>query len=174
LDSIAEEKRLDVFQNEDEMKQSIKFEKAKYRFRLTLLKHWGMECLKTLRKIANSIYSKLDDWILLSIKAENEALNQICNMFRDHIEQEKKIKFELELDTFDVIVNMDVQNYIELPPQPLPAKEIIDHFKFNILQLKILLDELKTYEIVNNIIRTSTFLEIFIKKYVKFINFILH
>ena len=88
-------------------------------------------------------------------------------MLRDHIEQEKKIKYELELDTFDVIVNMDVQNYIELPPQPLPAKEIIDHNKFNILQLKILLDELKTYEINPNLIRTSTFLEIFIKKYVK-------
>ena len=127
--------------------------------------------LKNLRKIANSIYSKLDDWIILSIKAENEALNQLCNMLRDHIEQEKKIKYELELDTFDVIVNMDVQNYIELPPQPLPAKEIIDHNKFNIVQLKILLDELKTYEIANNIIRTSTFLEIFIKKYVRKIFF---
>jgi len=153
------------------MKQSIKNEKAKYRFRLILLKYWGSECLKSLRKIASSIYSKLDDWIVLSIKAENEALNQICNMFRDHIEQEKKIKFELELDTFDVIVNMDVQNYIELPPQPLPAKEIIDHSKFNILQLRILLDELKTYEINYNIIRTSTFLEIFIKKYVIYFEF---
>jgi hypothetical protein len=161
-----EEKKPEVYQYENEMKQSIKNEKAKYRFRLTLLKHWGIECLKNLRKISNSIYSKLDDWIVLSIKAENEALNQLCNMLRDHIEQEKKIKYELELDTFDVIVNMDVQNYIELPPQPLPAKEIIDHSKFNIVQLRILLDELKTYEINHNLIRTSTFLEIFIKKYV--------
>lgn len=166
VEPIIEEKKPEVYENENEMKQSIKFEKAKYRFRLTLLKHWGIECLKNLRKMANSIYSKLDDWIVLSIKAENEALNQICNMFRDHIEQEKKIKYELELDTFDVIVNMDVQNYIELPPQPLPAKEIIDHSKFNILQLRILLDELKTYEINPNTIRTSTFLDILIKKYV--------
>ena len=167
MENVVEEKKtVEFLQYDNDMKQSIKNEKAKYRFRLTLLKYWGIECLKNLRRIGNSIYSKLDDWIVLSIKAENEALNQLCNMLRDHIEQEKKIKYELELDTFDVIVNMDVQNYIELPPQPLPAKEIIDHNKFNIVQLKILLDELKTYEISNNIIRTSTFLEIFIKKYV--------
>jgi hypothetical protein len=122
--------------------------------------------LKNIRKIANSLYSKLDDWIILSIKAENEALNQLTNILKSQIEKEQKIKYELELDTFDVIINMDVQNYIELPPKPHPAKEIIDYNKFNIQQLKILLDELKIYETQNNTIRTSTFIDIFIKKYV--------
>lgn len=148
------------------MKQAVKNEKAKYRFRVTLLKYWGIECLKNIRKLANNIYNKLDDWIILAIKAENEALNQLTNILKSTIEKEQKIKYELELDTFDVIINMDVQNYIELPPKPLPAKEIIDHSKFNIVQLKILLDELKTYEVNSNLIRTSTFVDIFIKKYV--------
>ena len=46
-------------------------------------------------------------------------------MLKENIESEPKIKYELALDTFDVIVNMYVQNYIELPPKPLPAKEVI-------------------------------------------------
>ncbi len=68
-----------------------------------------------MRKLANNIYNKLDDWIILSIKAENEALNQLTDIIRETIEKEEKIQFELELDTFDTIINMDMQNYIELP-----------------------------------------------------------
>lgn len=111
---VAEEKK-EIYLYDEEMKQAIKNEKSKYRFRITLLKYWGMIYLKNIRKLANTIYDKLDDWIILSIKAENEALNQLTNIIRSHIEQEIKIKYELELDTFDVIVNMDIHNYIEQP-----------------------------------------------------------
>jgi len=68
-----------------------------------------------MRKLANNIYNKLDDWIILSIKAENEALNQLTDIIREGIEKEEKIKYELELDTFDTIINLDMQNYNELP-----------------------------------------------------------
>ena len=68
-----------------------------------------------MRRLANLIYEKLDDWIILSIKAENEALNKLTDIIRETIETEKKIKYELELDTFDTIINLDMQNYIELP-----------------------------------------------------------
>lgn len=149
------------------------------RYRITLLRFWGINCFSNMRKLANNIYNKLDDWIILSIKAENEALNQLTDIIRETIEKEQKIKYELELDTFDTIINLDMQNYIELPvfnklliiyyyqPKPLPEKEIIDHNKFNIKQLKLMLDELKTYEIQKNVIRTSTFIDIIIKKYVR-------
>ncbi len=111
---VSEEKK-EVFQYEEEMKNALKIEKSKYRFRVTLLKYWGIHCLINIRKLANSIYNKLDDWIILSIKAENDALNALVNLLKNAIEKEQKIKYELELDTFDVIINMDVQNYIELP-----------------------------------------------------------
>jgi hypothetical protein len=101
--------------NEEEMKIVIKNEKAKYRFRITMLKYWGIIYIKNFRKIANNIYNKLDDWIILSIKSENEALNQLNNILKIKIENEEKIKYELQLDTFDVIVNMDIQNFIVLP-----------------------------------------------------------
>jgi hypothetical protein len=109
------EEKKEVCHYEEDMKLSIKNEKAKYRFRITLLKYWAINCVKNMRKIANNIYNKLDDWVVLSNKAENEALNQLTNILKSTIEKEQKIKYELELDTFDVIVNFDVQNYIELP-----------------------------------------------------------
>lgn len=105
----------EIYQHEEEMKIAMKNEKAKYRYRIILIKFWGIQCLKNMRRTANTIYNKIEDWIILAIKAENEALNQLTNIIKSHIEKEKKIKYELELDTFDIIINMDVQNYIELP-----------------------------------------------------------
>ena len=164
----AEETQKDeVYPHSDELKQAMSNEKAKFKYKLTLLKYWGIQCLKNFRKLSLTVYNKLEDWIILAIKAENEALNELTVMLKENIESESKIKYELALDTFDVIVNMDVQNYIELPPKPLPAKEVIDHNKFNIVQLKILMEELQTYLVENtSSIRSSTFISIFLKKYI--------
>ena len=157
----------EVYPHNDELKQAISNEKSKFKYKLTLLKYWGISCLKNFRRLSLTVYNKLEDWIILAIKAENEALNELTVMLKENIESESKIKYELALETFDVIVNMDVQNYIELPPKPLPAKEVIDHNKFNIVQLKILMEELQTYLVENtSSIRSSTFISIFLKKYI--------
>ena len=157
----------EVYPHNDELKQAISNEKSKFKYKLTLLKYWGIACLKNFRRLSLTVYNKLEDWIILAIKAENEALTELTTMLKENIENESKIKYELALETFDVIVNMDVQNYIELPPKPLPAKEVIDHNKFNIVQLKILMEELQTYLVENtSSIRSSTFISIFLKKYI--------
>ena len=157
----------EVYPHNDELKEAISNEKSKFKYKLTLLKYWGISCLKNFRRLSLTVYNKLEDWIILAIKAENEALNELTIMLKENIESESKIKYELALETFDVIVNMDVQNYIELPPKPLPAKEVIDHDKFNIVQLKILMEELETYLVENtSSIRSSTFISIFLKKYI--------
>jgi hypothetical protein len=164
---VVEEEKEEVYEHNDEMKKALSNEKAKYKYKITLLKYWGINCLKNMRRISLTVYNKLEDWIILAIKAENEALEQLTNMLKENIESEQKIKYELALDTFDVIVNMDVQNYIESPPKPMPAKEVIDHDKFNIVQLRILTEELSTYLVEGTTsIRSSTFISIFIKKYI--------
>jgi hypothetical protein len=169
-ENLEETAKEEIYPHSDELKQSISNEKSKFKYKLTLLKYWGISCLKNFRRLSLTVYNKLEDWIILAIKAENEALNQLTEMLKENIENESKIKYELALDTFDVIVNMDIQNYIELPPKLLPAKEVINHDKFNITQLQILMDELKTYLIEDennsNFIRSSTFINIFIKKFI--------
>ena len=49
--------------------------------------------------------------------------------------------------------------------KPLPGKEMIDHKKFNLIQLKLIFEEMKTYEFKMNYIKSSTFIEIYIKKH---------
>ena len=166
-ENVEEAAKEEVYPHNDELKQAISNEKSKFKYKLTLLKYWGISCLKNFRRLSLTVYNKLEDWIILAIKAENEALNELTVILKENIESESKIKYELALETFDVIVNMDVQNYIELPPKPLPAKEVIDHNKFNIVQLKILMEELQTYLVENtSSIRSSTFISIFLKKYI--------
>ena len=166
-ENVEETAKEEVYPHNDELKQAISNEKSKFKYKLTLLKYWGISCLKNFRRLSLTVYNKLEDWIILAIKAENDALNELTVMLKENIESESKIKYELALETFDVIVNMDVQNYIELPPKPLPAKEVIDHNKFNIIQLKILMEELQTYLVENtSSIRSSTFISIFLKKYI--------
>jgi len=152
---------------EKDLIETLKNEKAKYRFRLTVLKNWGIQNLKCLRQLSSELYSKFDDWIILSTKAENEAIFQLSNILRDSIETERKIKYQLELDTFDVVINKDLLNFYEHQAKPQAAKEIIDFKRFNITQLKIFLEELRHLCVRENYIRKSTFIEIMLKKYVK-------
>jgi len=90
----------------------------------------------------------------------------LSNILRDHVENETKIKYALELDTFDVIINKDILNYIEHEEKPQPAKEIIDFNRFNVDQLKILLEEFKLFSVNLNFIRKSVFIDMMIKRYV--------
>ncbi|MCQ2816970.1 MAG: hypothetical protein MJ252_06870 [archaeon] len=163
-----EPKETDYPHNE-ELKQALANEKAKFKYRITLLKFWGVKYLFNMRRLSLSVYDKLEDWIILAIKAENEALTQLTAILKENIENEAKIKYELALDTFDVVINEQIQNYLEYPPQPMPPKEVIDHDKFNIKQLQILLNELETYvvEDTKSCIRSSTFISIFIKKFIQ-------
>jgi hypothetical protein len=88
---------------DEEMRTALKNEKTKFKFRMTQLKLWAENTLTKMRKLANQIYEKLDDWIILTIKTENEALNQVIKKLRDHVDRENKIRYiDFELDKFDI------------------------------------------------------------------------
>jgi len=74
-DLLIEKK--EIYRYEEDFKNIIKKEKAKYRFRLILIKNWAQNRLFSFRNIANHAYEKLDNWIIASVKAENEALNNL-------------------------------------------------------------------------------------------------
>ena len=62
-----------------ERSEAIRIEKAIIRYRLYLLKTFAISKIKELRVMANSIYSKLDDWIIFGIKAQNDAVYELVN-----------------------------------------------------------------------------------------------
>ena len=75
-DQLIIEKK-ESYKFEEDYKSILKNEKAKYRFRLTLIKHWAINRLKSFRRIATHTFEKLDNWIITSVKIENDALNQL-------------------------------------------------------------------------------------------------
>lgn len=85
-----------------------------------------------MRNKAIKVYTKLDDWILVSNKTENDAVNEMCIVLKCAIEEEKKIQDELRLKFMDFCVDQKIMNYIEPPPEKLPALEEVRHDRFNI------------------------------------------
>ena len=76
----------EVYPHNDELKQAISNEKSKFKYKLTLLKYWGISCLKNFRRLSLTVYNKLEDWIILAIKAENEALNELTVILKENIQ----------------------------------------------------------------------------------------
>ena len=91
--------------------------------------------LKHQRELALKIYQKLDDWINVGSKAENDAIEEVCDVVKDAIEGQTKIQDELRVNFMDFFVDPKILNFIEPPPEKLPAMEESDEGRFNIPQL---------------------------------------
>lgn len=89
------------------------------------------------------IYQKLDDWISVSSKAENDAIDEVCDVVKEAIEDQGKIQDELRIKFMDFFVDKGILNFIEPPPEKLTAMEEAQEGKFNVPQLKALVQELK-------------------------------
>ena len=106
-----------------EMKNAIKMEKQILRFRLTQIRNWTLKKLREMRAKAIKVYSKLEDWIHVSNRTENDAVNEMSVVIKRAIEEEKKIQDELRIKFMDFCVDQKIMNYIEPPPEKLPALE---------------------------------------------------
>ena len=73
------------------MKNAIKIEKSILRFRLVQIRNWALFKLKEMRAKASEIYKKLDDWIAVSVDAENCAVDEMVLVVKEAIEQEIRI-----------------------------------------------------------------------------------
>lgn len=125
------------------MKEAIKVEKSILRFRLSQVRNWALMRLKHQRELSLRIYQKLDDWINVSSKAENDAIDEVCDIIKISIEEQTKIQDELRINFMDFFADKKILNYIEPPPEKLAMMEESIEGKFNIPQLKGLIIELR-------------------------------
>lgn len=125
-----------------EMKEAIKVEKSILRYRLTQIRNWALQRLRHQRQLALRVYKKLEDWIAVANKAENDAIDEVCTVIKEAIEGEHKIQVELNIKFMDFVIESKIFNYIDPPPERLPAMENNNEAKFNIPQLKSLVKEL--------------------------------
>jgi hypothetical protein len=84
------------------------------------------------------------------------------------IEEEKKIQDELRVKFMDFCVDEKIMNYIEPPPEKLPALEEVRHDRFNIAQLNTLISELeqlaKQHGNGNNSVPNKIIVDLFVRK----------
>ena len=73
------------------MRNAIKVEKSILRFRLTQVRNWALQRLRDIRSKAIKVYTKLEDWIHVANKAENDSVEEMCVVLKRAIEEEKKI-----------------------------------------------------------------------------------
>ena len=112
-DATFVEEKKDIFLYEEEMKNAIKQEKDKYKYRITFLKIFGVDKLRNIRKLSNVIYDKLDEWIIKTIKKENDFINSMSFFLESHIERECKIRLDVENEIFEDFQILNVKEYFE-------------------------------------------------------------
>ena len=115
-----------------EMREAIKVEKSILRFRLAQIRNWALKGLKRQRELSLKMYQKLDDWIAVSSKAENDAIDEVCDVIKEAIEEQGKIQDELRVKFMDFFVDTGILNFIEPPPEKLAEMEEAQDGKFNI------------------------------------------
>jgi hypothetical protein len=125
------------------MKAAIRLEKSILRYRLTQIRNWTLKRLREMRGRGLKVYQKLEDWILVSTRSENEAIEEMCTVLKRAIEEERKIQDELRIKFMDFCVDQKIMNYVEPPPEKLPALEERMPDRFTVVQLNTLVEELE-------------------------------
>ena len=101
---------------------------------------------------------------MVSSKAENDAIDEICDVVKEAIEDQSKIQDELRIKFMDFFVDKGILNYIEPPPEKLPVMEEADDNKFNIPQLKSIVQELQMLGDDNDQIANRKAVELLFRK----------
>ena len=74
-----------------EMREAIKVEKSIFRYRLCQVRNWALNQLKSMRQNSLDLYKMLEDWIFVAQKTEMDAIEEMCMVIKDSIEEETKI-----------------------------------------------------------------------------------
>jgi len=129
-----------------EMKEAIRIEKSIFRYRLVQIRNWTLKQLKEMRQQALDLYKLLEDWVFVSQRVEMDAIEEMCVIIKEHIEDETKIQDELRIKFMDFTVDKSVLNYITPPPPKFAPFEEIKDDRFTIPQLECLIEEFQMQE----------------------------
>jgi hypothetical protein len=146
------------------MKEAVRVEKSILRFRLAQIRNWALSRLVHQRERSLKLYQKLDDWIAVSSKAENDAIEEVCDVIKEATEDQGKIQDELRIKFMDFFVDKGILNFIEPPPAKLAAMEEAASSRFNIPQLQALTAELKEVTDANCRILDRQLVELLLRK----------
>ena len=161
--SIFSESKI-LISYEDEMKAALNNEKIKYKIRISLLKFFGEQFLIEANNISDKTFENLDNSIIMSIDAQNTAMNSLMEKVKkDILEGRKKITYNVELDTFKIYhkLNLPFNEFILQLYNTMDNKDK----KIDINDLNKIYLDLKNYEIQDNYVTVDSVKEIIFKKH---------
>ena len=156
---------------DEEFSQQIKIEKDKFKYRLMFLKNYIIKYFHIIIECFNTTYNTMDDWIIMSVRNQNNSLNEFVNYLKKIMKKNNKSidldKFEFDnfniysrhkVDISSILENMNLTSYIDTDNQKEikdGKKEIIlinindisysDKFVYNINDLMQIYNYLKSF-----------------------------
>ena len=178
---VEEEEKKEPTMNELKMQDALLQEKMCTRYRICMIQEFALQNLLNMRNAANTLYDKLDDWIEYAYKIENDALEDMVNLFlkkkilwnqalimQEHIEDENKIQTEIQMTNYDVIVSNKILNFYTPPIVIQPAIEAYEKDRFTITNLLKLRTEIMNLADMSGFIENKTQLLFFSRMMVIF------
>lgn len=101
------------------------------------------ETMMAMKGQNRKIFNKLEDWVEYCFSVESKMIDELGLIFRDSIEEEKKIQNEVRVQSFRVIVSNKTLNFLTEPPKIFPALEKGKKTRFTISQLYLFMEDIK-------------------------------
>ena len=162
----------EVFNIPEEVKTSIESEKSKFKYRIYCIKKYAIDTLNNMLQVSDEIYSLLDEWIIDSVRLQNNMMNKLISHLRNIVDNGKLMLWDFELDKFNIYKeitvhfnsddffdpkNRDSDEYDEYLIREINYAQYIDY-------LSKVYSDVKLYTLQNEFISKDIFEEIFIRK----------
>lgn len=160
------------FSWEEEFKKVILLERSKFRFKISRIRHWATKSLFAYRQLSERVFLNMDNWIIKSVKAENNAMNLVialCRQGIDNLDNNSPLRFNEEMDSFDIFDKLEVEKlFVLLMNDTIKTKVypklLESDTLFIIKDLKSIYLELKKYETQPNYVYSFFFFEFYMKR----------
>lgn len=114
-----------------------------FKNRLSALKSMGQEILEKMKMENCGVLFKLEDWVEYCFSVESSMIEHLGTIFRDAIEEEKKVQNEVRVQAFQVITSGQTLNFVTQPPVVHPAREKQKQARFTISQMYLFIEDIK-------------------------------
>ena len=89
---------------EEELSNQIRIEKLKFKYRLMFLKYFILKYYNIIKECFNNTYNAMDDWIIMSVRSQNNSLNEFTFYLKKLLSKSNKEASleDFEFDNFDI------------------------------------------------------------------------
>ena len=94
-------------QSEFEVIEAIKKEQNILVYRILAIHNWTVNGLKDIRLKINEVFDVLDDWIVIYVKNENQAVNECIQKIREVIDSNEPLNHDLQIPYIDIQTEAD-------------------------------------------------------------------